>query len=164
MASNGIRLESAINDFLNAVSRLPEEEQDIAMEQAGGCARLISQKYVGYKSFEKTKRLKNEGENISLMIAELSEEEKRAKTEELFLNAPNRYSVERVGNFLETQFGSERRIQLKEQQIRTREEVIMYAAAMLYAKNAEFPYELELSEEMVNTDIADINDMVIRKK
>ncbi len=164
MASNGIRLESTINDFLNAVSRLPEEEQDIAMEQAGGCARLISQKYVGYKSFEKTKRLKNEGENISLMIAELSEEEKRAKTEELFLNAPNRYSVERVGNFLETQFGSERRIQLKERQIRTREEVIMYAAAMLYAKNAEFPYELELSEEMVNTDIADINDMVIRKK
>lgn len=164
MASNGIRLESAINDFLNAVAKLPEEEQDRAMEQAAHCMRLISQKYVGYKSFEKTKRLKNEGENIDLMIAELSEAEKQAKTEELFQNAPNRYSVERVGNFLETQFGNERKIQLKERQIRTKEEVIMYAAAMLYAKNTEFPYELELSEEMVKTDIADINDMTISKK
>ena len=164
MASNGIRLESAINDFLNAVAKLPEEEQDRAMEQAAHCTRLISQKYVGYKSFEKTKRLKNEGENIDLMIAELSEAEKQAKTEELFQNAPNRYSVERVGNFLETQFGNERKIQLKERQIRTKEEVIMYAAAMLYAKNTEFPYELELSEEMVKTDIADINDMTISKK
>lgn len=164
MASNGIRLESAINDFLNAVAKLPEEEQDRAMEQAADCTRLISQKYVGYKSFEKTKRLKNEGENIDLMIAELSEAEKQAKTEELFQNAPNRYSVERVGNFLETQFGNERKIQLKERQIRTKEEVIMYAAAMLYAKNTEFPYELELSEEMVKTDIADINDMTISKK
>jgi hypothetical protein len=106
MSSNGIRLESALNDFLNAVSGLKEEEQEAAMEKAADCTRLTSQKYIGYKSFEKTKRLKNEGENIGLAVAELSEEDKRLKTEELFKNAPNRYSVERVGNFLETQLGN----------------------------------------------------------
>ena len=39
----------------------------------------------------------------------------------------------------------------------------MFAAAMLYAKNIEFPYEIELSEEMVKTDVADINNMKICK-
>lgn len=163
MSSNGIRLESALNDFLNAVSKLPEEEQELAMEKAADCTQLISQKYVGHKSFEKTKRLKNEGENIGLAIAELSEEDKNLKTEELFKNAPNRYSVERVGNFLETQLGNECELQLKERQIRTKEEAIMYAAAMLYANNIEFPYEIEMSEEMVKTDVADINNVKICK-
>ena len=149
MASNGIRLESAINDFLNAVAGLPEDEQDKAMEKAAGCMQLTSQKYVGYKSFEKTKRLKNEGENIGLAAMELSEEEKNLKTEELFKNAPNRYSVERVVNFLEIQFGADREINLKERQLKTKEEVIMFAAAMLYAQNEEFPYEIKLSEELV---------------
>ena len=46
---------------------------------------------------------------------------------------------------------------------RTKEEAIMFAAAMLYAKNIEFPYEIELSEEMVKTDVADINNMKICK-
>lgn len=163
MSSNGIRLESALNDFLNAVSGLSEEDQALAMEKAADCTRIISQKYIGYKSFEKTRRLKNEGENIGLAVAELSEEDKDLKTEELFKNAPNRYSVERVGMFLETLLGNEREIQLKERQIRTKEEAIMFAAAMLYAKNIEFPYEIELSEEMVKTDVADINNMKICK-
>lgn len=163
MSSNGIRLESALNDFLNAVSGLSEEEQALAMEKAADCTRIISQKYIGYKSFEKTRRLKNEGENIGLAVAELSEEDKNLKTEELFKNAPNRYSVERVGMFLKTLLGNEREIQLKERQIRTKEEAIMFAAAMLYAKNIEFPFEIELSEEMVKTDVADINNMKICK-
>lgn len=163
MASNGIRLESAISDFLNAVAELPEEEQDRAMEKLADCTLLISQKYVGYKSFEKTKRMKNEGQNIGLADSELSEEEKNLKTEELFKNAPNRYSVERVADFLEMQFGNDCEINLKERQLKTKEEVIMFAAAMLYARNEEFPYEIKLSEEMVRTDIADISHMVIRK-
>ena len=66
-------------------------------------------------------------------------------------------------NFLEIQFGADREINLKERQLKTKEEVIMFAAAMLYAQNEEFPYEIKLSEELVRTDIADISHMVIRK-
>lgn len=164
MASNGIRLESAISDFLNAVSALPEDEQESAMEKAAGCVQIISQKYVGYKSFEKAKRLKNEGKNIGLATAELTEEEKELKTAELFKNAPNRYSVERVTNFLEMQLGNDSEMQLKERQVRTREEAIMFAAAMMYAENAEFPYDVEVSGEIVRTDIADINNVKITKR
>ena len=164
MASNGIRLEAAINDFLNAVSKLPEEEQNIAMDKIGSCTRVMNQKYIGYKSFEKNKRIRNEGQNIGLATAELSEEEKAAQTEKLFQSAPNRYSVEKVGGFLEVQFGNGNRISIKEKEIQTKEEILMYAAAMLYAKNAEFPYEVQLSEESVKTKIADITNVTIMKK
>ena len=90
MAGNGIRLEAVLNDFLNAMPKLEEEKQDEAMGRLSGCTRIINQKYVGYRSFEKKKRLKNEGENIGLSNRELSEEEKLAQTEDLFRKAPNR--------------------------------------------------------------------------
>lgn len=40
----------------------------------------------------------------------------------------------------------------------------MYAAAMLYAKNEEFPYDIQLSDETVKTEIADITNMIVIKK
>ena len=56
MAGNGIRLEAVLNDFLNAMPELGEEKQDEAMGRLSGCTRIINQKYVGYRSFEKKKR------------------------------------------------------------------------------------------------------------
>lgn len=164
MASNGIRLETAINDFLNAVSRMSEKEQDLAMDKVADCTRIMNQRYVGYRSFEKQKRTKNAGENIGLPVTELSEEEKSRQTEALFHNAPNRYSVDRVGDFLDVQMGNETEITVKEKSVASREEAMMYAAAMLYAKNAEFPFDVQVSDEVVRTDIAEISNVKISKR
>ncbi len=161
MASNGVRLEAAINDFLNRVAKMPEE---IAMRRVADCTRVINQKYIGYKSFEKKKRVKNEGENIGLVSKVLSEEEKQAQTENLFKSAPNRYSVERVSNFLDVQLGSRRKLSIKDKWIQEKEEILMYAAAMIYAKNEEFPYEIQLSDDMVKTELADISNMTVTRK
>lgn len=164
MASNGVRLEAVISDFLNVVSKMTEEEQSAAMEKVADCIRITNQKYVGYKSFEKNKRIKNEGENIGLVTLELSAEEKRIQTEKLFHSSPNRYSVDRVSTFLDVQLGSENEMNIKEKTIQTKEEILMYAAAMLYAKNVEFPYDIQLSKETVKTKVADITDMTVIKK
>ena len=94
----------------------------------------------------------------------LSEEEKRMQTEKLFNCSPNRYSVDRVSTFLGVQLGSEDEMNIKEKTIQTKEEVLMYAAAMLYANNSEFPYDIQLSEETVKTEIADITDITVIKK
>ena len=40
----------------------------------------------------------------------------------------------------------------------------MYAAAMIYAKNEEFPYEIQLSDDMVKTELADISNMTVTRK
>jgi hypothetical protein len=164
MASNGVRLEAVLNDFLNTVSKLPEEAQDAAMEKVADCTRIMNQKYIGAKSFEKNKRVKNEGENIGLAAEELSEEEKRIQTEKLYQSSPNRYSVERVGSFLDAQLGSEKKISVKEKVIQTKEEILMYAAAMLYAENKEFPYKLQWSDETVKTLLADITNVTVARK
>ena len=164
MASNGIRLETAINDFLIVVSKMPGKEQDIAMDKVADCTRITNQRYVGYKSFEKQRRTKNAGENIGLSAVELSDEEKSRQTEALFHSAPNRYSVERVGDFLDVQMGSDKAISIKEKSVKSREEALMYAAAMLYAKNAEFPFEVQVSDEVVRTDIADISNVKVSKR
>ena len=164
MAGNGIRLEAVLNDFLNAVSGLGEAEQDEAMERLCECTRIINQKYVGYRSFEKKKRLKNEGENIELSNEELSEEEKLAQTEELFRKAPNRYSVEKVSGFMDIQMDGREKISIKEKQVRTKEEALMYTAAMLYAGNGELPYQIQTTDEEVAKEIADMSNVVISRK
>ena len=164
MAGNGIRLEAVLNDFLNAVSGLGEAEQDEAMERLCECTRIINQKYVGYRSFEKKKRLKNEGENIGLSNEELSEEEKLAQTEELFRKAPNRYSVEKVSGFMDVQMEGQEKISIKEKPVRTKEEALMYTAAMLYAGNGEFPYQVQITDEEVEKEVADMSNVVISRK
>lgn len=164
MAGNGIRLEAVLNDFLNAMPELGEEKQDEAMERLSGCTRIINQKYVGYRSFEKKKRLKNEGENIGLSSEELSEEEKLAQTEELFRKAPNRYSVEKVSGFVDVQMEGQEKISIKEKAVRTKEEALMYTAAMLYAGNGEFPYQVQITDEEVEKEVADMSNIVISRK
>lgn len=164
MAGNGIRLEAVLNDFLNAMPELGEEKQDEAMERLSGCTRIINQKYVGYRSFEKKKRLKNEGENIGLSSEELSEEEKLAQTEELFRKAPNRYSVEKVSGFMDVQMEGQEKISIKEKPVRTKEEALMYTAAMLYAGNGEFPYQVQITDEEVEKEVADMSNIVISRK
>ena len=164
MAGNGIRLEAVLNDFLNAMPELEEEKQDEAMGRLSGCTRIINQKYVGYRSFEKKKRLKNEGENIGLSSEELSEEEKLAQTEELFRKAPNRYSVEKVSGFMDVQMEGQEKISIKEKPVRTKEEALMYTAAMLYAGNGEFPYQVQITDEEVEKEVADMSNIVISRK
>lgn len=164
MASNGVRLEVAINDFLNTVSKLTEKEQNIAMEKVADCARITNQKYVGYKSFEKRMRIKNEGENIGLLMTELSEDERRMQTERLFKGSSNRYSVDKVSMFLNEQLQNENEMNIREKSIQTKEEILMYAAAMLYAQNEEFPYDIQMSKETVRTKIADITDIIVSRK
>ncbi|MDD3416111.1 MAG: DUF5716 family protein [Lachnospiraceae bacterium] len=164
MASNGMQMESVLNDFLYVVSKLPKEQQDMAMEKVAGCTQIMNQKYVGRKSFERYKRVKGEGQNIGINISELSEEEKRVQTESIFQNAVNRYSVDRVGNFLDVQLYGKEKISLKETVIQTKEELLMYAAAMLYARNEEFPYDVVMSEEIVKMEMAEISNIVITRR
>lgn len=146
MASNGVRLEAVINDFLNTVSKKTEEEQNVAMEKVADCMRITNQKYVGYKSFEKNKRVKNEGENIGLLTIELSEEEKRVQTEKLFKSSPNKYSVDRVTTFLDAQLGSENEMNIKEKPIQTKDENF----AMMYLGGFANRHQIEFLKKVIS--------------
>ena len=40
----------------------------------------------------------------------------------------------------------------------------MYTAAMLYAGNGEFPYQIQITDEEVEKEIADMSNVVISRK
>ena len=164
MTSNGVHLESMLNDFLNTISKCSKEEQEVALEKVADCSCITNQKYIGYKSFEKKKYQTDKGENIGLVFEELSEDEKQAQTEQLFEQAQNKFSVERVTGFLDAKFSVEKKFCMNEINVKSKEEILMYAAAMLYANNEEFTYEVELSEEAVQTEFADITNITIKRK
>ena len=164
MASNGMRLESVISDFLNTVAELGREKQDMAMQKVGECSRIIQQKYIGYKSFEKKRITRNSGGGTELHAGELSDEEKALQTENLFRSAVNRYSVERAGEYIDAKLGSSSSITIGSRSVNTREEALMYAAAMIYAANSEFPFDVEIEDKIVKTEIADITGAVISRK
>ncbi|MCD7807588.1 MAG: DUF5716 family protein [Lachnospiraceae bacterium] len=164
MAGNGMQMEAVLNDFLNAITSLDEGGRREALEKVADCTRIVHQKYVSCRSFERNRRSGNERENIGLLTEELSEEEKQAKTEELFGSAPNRYSVDRVSSYMAVQMGADEQIRMKDQHLKTREEALMYAATVLYTGNEEFPYEVHLSDQIVDTGIAGISDMSVVRK
>ena len=93
-----------------------------------------------------------------------SEEEMQKRTENLFRSAPNRYAPVRVGAYLDEALGLDESMELKEKGVQTKEEALMIAAAMLYAKNAEFPYKVRIKDEKVSTKISDISNVVISRK
>lgn len=164
MASSRLKMENQISDLLEKISRFSEEKQNIALEKIENCTRIINQKYVGYKSFEQNRRIRNEGQNIGLTAQQISEEEKQKRTENLFLSVPNRYTPNRVGEYLDEVLGTKEKIDLKEKEIDTKEEVLMFAAAMLYAQNTEFPYKVQIQDEKVCTKIADISNVILSRK
>ena len=120
MASDRVRLENLLGDFLDRVSRISKEEQDAAMEKVEKCTRVINQKYVGYKSFEQNRRIRNEGQNIALNTNAMSEEEMQKRTENLFRSAPNRYAPVRVGAYLDEALGLDESMELKEKGVQTK--------------------------------------------
>ena len=94
----------------------------------------------------------------------MSDDEKAMQTENLFRSAANRYSVERAGEYIDAQLGSASSITIGDRTVNTREEALMYAAAMIYADNEEFPFEVDIEDKIVKTEIADITDAVISRK
>ena len=101
MASNGVRLETMLNDFLNVTAALPDKRRRKPLKKAAQCSCVIHQSYVGHASFRKYKRVKNEEQYTGLSVSTLTDEEKEARTANLFASAPNRYSVDRVSDYLE---------------------------------------------------------------
>ncbi len=164
IASSGEKMESKLHEFLTCIGSLSENEQNEAIEKTGDAIQITQQRYVGYKSFEKKRKLKNSGENIGLYVEPITDEERENRTEQLFRQAENRYSVEKTKDYLDAQIGSSNSISIGETPIKSKDEILMYAAAMAYAGSEEFPFDIELEGGMVETEMAEITGARIIRK
>lgn len=161
---NGVNLESALDSFLSKIKDMEEPEKELVLEKLQDCIQICSQKYISRKSYEKNRRKVQEDTSIGLEFEEISEAEKEKRTQEIMNSTKNRFSVDSVRTFIEERFYGGKEIEVKEQKIHSREEAMMFAASVMYSGMEEFPYIVELKEDFVETEVATITNMRIRKK
>ena len=162
--SNGINMESTLDAFLNEMKKMASEDKGIVLDKLINCTMIGSQKYISRKSYEQRRRKERDDSSIGLTIDDISSEEKEKRTKALIDVVSNRFSIEGVNQFFTNRMRKQNQIELKSQQITSREDAMMFAASIMYANLDELPYEIELQNDHVETDIAKISNMKIRKK
>lgn len=161
---NGVNMESLLDGFLSTLKGMESGERQQALDKAADCMRIASQKYIGRKSYERRKRRERDNSAIGLPICDISQEEKELRTQEIMSGTKNRFSIECTQRFLEERMAGKKELELKEQRIGDREEALLFAASVMYSGIEEFPYAVELKDDYVETDIARMSNMKIKKR
>lgn len=162
--SNGTNLESELNRLLLLLKDMDEEDRELALREIGQAHRLQSVGYIGRKSIERRQRPNPNMEHAGLSAGTLSEEEKRRLTEELLTEIPDRYSMDNVKEYFDQMTFDKGRLSVEECGVHTRDDAMMIAASMIYSGTAGFPYEVEFESGMVETEVAAISRIQIKRK
>lgn len=162
--SNNTNLEHELNRLLMLLKDLEEEDRELALDRLSKAHRLLGVGYIGRKSFERRKRRNPNMDNAGIPMEELSEEEKRRLTEELLTETPDRYGMDNVKNYFDRMAFDKDRLSVEECGVHTREDAMMIAASMIYSGTAGFPYEVDFEDGMVETEVASISRISIKRK
>ena len=76
----------------------------------------------------------------------------------------NRFSIDGARHFLDGRMAGREELELREQRVADREEAMLFAAAVMYSGIEEFPYTVELMDGYVETDIARMTNLKIRRR
>ena len=162
--SGNTNLEHQLNRLLLSLKDLPAAEREAALGRLGETHRLISVGYIGRKSLERRRKPNPNRKSAGVAEDSLSQEELERMTEELLAGSQDRYSMERAGQHWERLLAGRDRIPVEACGIRTREDAMMVAAAILYAGEPGFPYGVEWEEGTVETPAARISHVTIERR
>lgn len=162
--SNSTNLEHLLNRLLIQLRNLEEEERGLILYQLAQTHRQLSIKYIGKKSFERRKKANPNIENTGILEEQLTEEEKQRLTDELLMETPDRYSLNYVKEYFDRRFAYKDVMSVEECGIHTREDAMMVAASIVYSGTAGFPYEVEFGEGMIETEVAAVSKISIKRK
>lgn len=162
--SNGTNLEHILNRMLMLLKEMDDEERGSILQKLAQTHRLQSIGFISRKSFERRKKANPNLTNAGLVTDELSDEERQRLTEELFSETPDKYCLYNVKEYLDQQPFLKEELHLDKCNIRTREDAMMMAASMIYSGTVGFPYEVEFTEGIFETETASISNMNIKRK
>lgn len=162
--SDNTNLEHELNRLLIFIKNLDEENRETVLRQLSGTQRLMSMGYIGKKSFERRKKCNPNRKTAGLSASGLSEEERQRLTDELLSEMPDRYSVENVQKHFDRLMGDRKQLRVEESGIRTRDDATMIAASIIYSGTEGFPYEVELGDGMVETAVARIRKVTVKRR
>ena len=164
VTSNGMNVQSSIDAILTRIKETNDDEKEKILSALQGCVDIGSQKYISRKSYQKKKRQIIDVGSTAIDVDDLTDEEKNRITEELMDNSINPYSIERTNDFFKLMFNESELPFIKSKYIKNKEEALMFASAFIYSGEEEFDYIVELAEGYEETAIADITNMVVRRK
>ncbi len=161
--SDNIDLEHVLNHLLLYLKDLPEEEKDAVLQRLGQTQRLMRFDYIGKRSLERRKKPMPHTGNARLLEEDISPEELRQMTDDLLSSTPDRYSMDNVQAYLDEMLEHRDKISVEECGIETRDDATMVAASMIYSGTVGFPYEVEMKDGLVETEVAQISNVSIRR-
>lgn len=162
--SGGGNLEHELNRLLLVLKELDMEERELALKQIAGAHRLMSIGFIGRKSFQRRKKANPNMNHAVISPEELSEEERERLTKELLTETPDQYCMDNVKNYFDRIMEDKREVSVEDCLVHTREDAMMIAASIIYSGTEGFPYEVEFGEGMVQTDVAAIRQVRIRRR
>ena len=162
--SNGTNLEHILNRVLMQLKELDEDEREAALQLMAQAHRLQSIGFISRKSFERRKKTNPNMMNAGIISSEISEEERQRLTDELLTETPERYSLNNVKGYFDQLPFYKDKLSIDECGVKTRDDAMMVAASIIYSGTAGFPYEVEFEEGTIETEVATISKINIKRK
>jgi hypothetical protein len=161
---NNTNMQTYLNHLLMLLKDMDAEERQMVITELSKSFQLSSYKYIGRKSIERRKKRCPNIKSGAIVMSSLSDDEKEKLTQELLHEYPDRYSVGQVASYFRKLLSDKMSITTSEQNIQTRDAAMMMAASIIYSGGDEFPYEVEFLDGMIETEIASISNIKIKRK
>lgn len=162
--SNHVNMQNYLNDLLMTMRDLEAEERNKILTDLSKSFRLESYKYIGRKSIERRKKRNPNTKNAAVVVSELTEEERARLTRELLYEYPDRYRIKQTAAYFDGLLKEKNAVEPDKNTVKTREDAMMFAASMIYSGSPEFPYEVEFSEGTIETEIAAISKIRVKRR
>ena len=162
--SNKVNMQTYLNNLLMQIKNMGTEERNVILTEISKSFTLESYKYVGRKSIERRKKRNPNIKSATVVKSALSDEERARLTNELLYEYPDRYGVKQVTDYFGKLFKDEKVIEPDKELVKTRDDAMMIAASIIYSGSADFPYEVEFLDGTIETEIATIRNIRIRRR
>ena len=162
--SNKVNMQTYLNNLLMQIKNMGTEERNVILTEISKSFTLESYKYVGRKSIERRKKRNPNTKSAAVVKSALSDEERARLTNELLYEYPDRYDVKQVTDYFGKLFKDEKVIEPDKELVKTRDDAMMIAASIIYSGSADFPYEVEFLDGTIETEIATISNIRIRRR
>lgn len=161
--SNNVNMQNYLNNLLMAMKDFDVDDKKEVLQAVSQCFGLQAYKYVGRKSIERRKKRKPNTKSAAIINSLLSDDEKARLTRELLYEYPDRYGVKQATEYFDNLFNSQDSISPSETTIKNRDDAMMVAAGIIYSGSLEFPYEVEFLEGTIETEVATISNILIKR-
>ena len=161
---NNVNMQTNLNDLLMTIKDFDPHEKKEIIDSISKCFCLQSYKYVGRKSIERRKKRKPNTKSGAIITSSLSDEEKARLTKELLYEYPDKYSVKQAISYFANLLEDKESLIPDETLVKTRDDAMMVAASIIYSGTGNFPYEVEFLEGTIETEVATISNIRIKRK